>query len=353
MSASRAAGVVLAGGLGTRMRPLTASTPKPLLPVGGKPVVVHQLRMLAEIGVREVVVATSYRAADFAVLDPVAEDLGLQLRCSVEEEPLGTGGALGAALGALLPGDPEAPVVVLNGDLLTGHDLAAQLAVLARSPREVEVVLHVREVADARAYGSVVVGGEGVVTAFVEKSDAPPSRLVNAGTYVVRRRLGRDLGASGDAPLSLERDVLPGLVARRTVRAHVEDAYFVDVGSPAALVAASADAVLRGSPRAERPTGATAWVHPDAHVDPRAQVGAGSTVHAGARIGPEAVVTGSVVMADAVIEDGAEVERSALGPGAVVAAGARLTRCALGAGARTDERANLADALVDGPTGTR
>lgn len=319
--------VVLAGGAGTRMRPLTDRTPKPLLPVGGTPLVELQLEQLRRCGVGDVVLATGYRAEAFASLSRRTRP---RVALSVEDEPRGTGGALGLAASALPPGPSDQCVVVLNGDLLTGHDLAAQVERLRRSPAHVQGAIHVRDVPDARPYGSVLADDDGVVTAFVEKSPASLSRTVNAGTYVLRRALLDDLaarrgpgGAQGaQAPVSLERDVFPGLADARALVAHREDAYFRDVGSPPALVAASVDAVTRGVPFEDRTTGRPAAVDPEAVVATTAEVTGGSSVLAGAVVEERAVIDGSVVMAGARVGLGAVVRRSVVDLDAEVPAGA-------------------------------
>lgn len=225
------------------MGELTDTVPKPMLPLGGLPLVAHQLLRLQQVGVNRVVLATGYLAEQFAGLHGLNE-LTCELVISHEDVPLGTGGALARAAGALRARDTD-PVLVLNGDLLSRHDLRAQLAALARTRAELgcELVLHVREVADARAYGSVSVAASGRVTGFVEKSASPPSRLVSAGTYAVSAGLLRGLpqGVS-----SLEVDILPTLVDRGLVAAYREEAYFLDVGTPEALAQAQAD--LGGAP---------------------------------------------------------------------------------------------------------
>ena len=302
--------VVLAGGLGTRMGRLSADLPKHLLEVAGEPVVVHQLRWLAAHGILDVVLATSHLAERF---EPVLGDgrrWGVRLRYSTEPSPLGTAGALRLAARAL-DRVPER-LVVVNGDLLTGHDLSGQLSVGAAAAGDdspgADVVLHLRTVADARPYGCVVADVQGRVSAFVEKSGAPPSHEVNGGTYVVTRAVVESIA---DGVVSLERDVLPEVVAHGRVMAYREQALWEDVGTPAALVRASRTVVLA--------SGGAAHVDPTAVVHPAAHVCEGSAIGPGAVVGAEAWVIGSVVSAGAVVETGARLEDTALGPGERVA----------------------------------
>lgn len=348
MSWSVPVGVILAGGLGTRMQPLTRTTPKPMLPVGGEPIVLHQLRQLASAGLQDVVLAISHRAEDFEQVSVLGSELGVRVRLSVEDTPMGTGGGLAMAARSLPVGPDDQPVVVLNGDLLTGHDLSAQIAALRDADGRVDGVVHVRQVLDARPFGSVTTDDEGVITAFVEKSPHPPSREVNAGTYVLRRGLLEDLERQlADTPISMEREVFPEVVARRGLLAYREDAYFRDVGSPAALVAASRDVVTRGVPEADSPTGRSGIVHPGATVEDSARVVGGASVLPGARICAGALVDGSIILEGAVVGVGAEVRASVLGERAVVGAGARLRQCALGAGVEIAAGAALVDELLE------
>ena len=309
------------------MLPLTADCPKPLLPVGPWSLVEHQVAALAASGVDRVVLSTGYRHADFTELVHRVRDRGTDLTAVAEGAPLGTGGGLREALQAL-PGTET--VVVLNGDLLSGHDLATQVDRLHRAPSDVRGVVHVREVEDARTYGSVVTDGEGRITAFVEKSSHPPSRTVNAGTYVVRPDLLTDIPGTGT--VSLERDVFPGLAERRGLLAHREDAYFLDVGTPTALVTANRDLLLAPWPGAAPTPQGPALVLPGAVVDRGAAVTGGSVVHPGAHVGARSRLDSAVVLPGAHIGAGALVVRSVVGRDAQVRPTARLIDDALGTG---------------------
>lgn len=323
--------VIVAGGYGTRLLPLTARRPKHLLEVGGVPFLEHQLARLALAGVDRVVLATSYRAELFEPLLGDGSRWGLSLAYVHEHEPLGTAGAIRNVTGALTD-DPEAAIVVLNGDVLSAHDLRRQLEDFQR-PRDgarVDVSLHLVRVPDARAYGCVPTDGEGRVTGFVEKSDHPVTDQVNAGCYVFRRRV-LDRIPTGRA-VSVERETFPALVADGLlVVGYVEDAYWRDVGTPEALVAASADLVLgRAQSPAVDSSPAGARIDPAAEVDASAVVNGGSVVLAGSRVGPRAVVSGSVLMTGSQVDADAEVVGSVLGTGARVGAGARLDGVTVG-----------------------
>lgn len=334
--------VIVAGGFGTRLLPLTARRPKHLLDVGGVPFLEHQIARLAAAGVRHVVLATSYHADQF---EPVLGDgsrWGIRITYVLEEVPLGTGGAIRNVADALDP-DPDTPVVILNGDVLSGHDLAAQLRDFhtPRDGRPVDVSLHLVRVQDPRAFGCVPTDAAGRVLDFVEKSDSPVTDQVNAGCYVFRRAVIDTIPTGRE--VSVERETFPGLVADgHVVVGHVETAYWRDVGTPSALVDAARDVVLGLAPTpAVAAAGGSCRIQPDAHVEPGAVVDDGSTVMSGARIGAGATVSASVVMTGAVVEPGATVIRSVVGPGAVVASDAVIEAATLGDEARVGSGVRL------------
>ena len=344
----RTEAVIVAGGYGTRLLPLTARRPKHLLNVGGVPFLEHQIARLAEAGVDHVVLATSYRAELF---EPVLGDgsrWGVRLDYVQEEEPLGTAGAIRNVAGAL-GDDPDGAVVILNGDILSGHDLRRQLEdfTTPRDGRRVDVSLHLVEVPDARPFGCVPTDETGKVTGFMEKSENPVTNQVNAGCYVFRR------GVIDEIPpgrvVSVERETFPALVAEgRLVVGFVDGGYWRDVGNPAALVAASRDLVLGVAPSpALEAEPAEARVLDGASVDPTAKLDGGTLVEAGAWIGRGVVVSGSVVMAGAVVGEDAVVVDSVVGPSAVVGRSAHLHEVTLGDEATVGAGGRLEDVRID------
>lgn len=323
--------VVLVGGHGTRMRPLTTTRPKHLLPVGGTPLLDLIVGRLVDLGVEEVALAVSVHA-DLVARHveqrhgPFAGDVRCVL--SPEPEPLGTGGAIITAAHQLDVSEDD-PLLVVNGDLLTGHDVGAQAALLGAGA---EVALHVRPVDDPSPFGTVLIEDDRVV-GFSEKVPGPPGTLVNAGTYVLRAGLA--LQHPPGRPSSWERDLLPGIISSGVpVAAHRESAWFADVGSPAALVDASRAAVLGAArsalPRDFDPAGAVAR---DVQIDPTAEVTDGASVGASGRVAAGAQVGGSVLLDRVVIEEGAVVSRSVIGEGAVIRAGAVVEGSAVADGA--------------------
>lgn len=321
--------VIVAGGFGTRMLPLTTNRPKHLLEVGGVPFLEHQITKLASVGVEHVVLATSYHAGLFRPVLGDGERFGVRLSYVTEDEPLGTAGAIRNVADVLDP-DPEGAVIILNGDVLSGHDLRAQLDdfFAGRDGTPVDVSLHLVRVPDARAFGCVPTDARGRVTGFVEKSEHPVTDQVNAGCYVFRRRVVDGIPAR--RPVSVERETFPELVAgRAVVVGYVDTAYWRDVGSPQALVAASADVVTGRAPTpAIAPAEGGVRVLPGAQVE--GVVADGTLVLPGVVVRRGARVSGSVLMTGATVEEDAVVTGSVVGPQARVGAGARLVDVTVG-----------------------
>lgn len=344
----RAEAVIVAGGFGTRLLPLTARQPKHLLNVGGAPLLEHQIARLAEAGVDHVVLATSYHADRF---EPVLGDgsrWGVRLDYVREEEPLGTAGAIRNVADALRD-DPDGAVVILNGDILSGHDLRAQLDdfEVPRDGEQVAVSLYLVQVPDARAFGCVPTDDSGRVTAFVEKSDNPVTNQINGGCYVFRRRVIEEIPPG--QVVSVERETFPRLVEQgHLVVGYVDTGYWRDVGTPEALLAASRDLVRGIAPSPAVPGGpAERRVLDGASVDATATIEGGSLVAEGAWIERNARVTGSVVMAGAVVGQDAEVVDSIVGPSAVVGRSASLRGVTLGDEATVGAGSRLQDVRID------
>ena len=322
--------IMLVGGQGTRLRPLTIGIPKPLLPTAGVPFLAHQIARAAASGVRRIIMATAYRAEMFAEVFGDGERFGLEIVYVHESEPLGTGGGIANAAASLRSG-PDDPVVVLNGDVLSGHDLGAQLDLHIKT--DAAVTLHLVEVPDPARFGCVPTDFDGRVTAFLEKAPDPVTNQINAGCYVFTRRY-IDAMPTG-VVLSVERDTFPALIeAGETVMGYVESAYWLDVGTPEAYVRGSADLVLGelASPAVPGPCG-QALLLPGATVDPAATITGGSVIGAGSSIGAGAVVDGSVVFDGVTIGAGAKVTASVVGANARVGAGAELDGVVIGTGA--------------------
>ncbi|MEU7107828.1 NDP-sugar synthase [Streptomyces sp. NPDC046215] len=305
--------VLLVGGKGTRLQPLTLNTPKPMVPAAGVPFLAHQLARARAAGIGHVVLATSYLAEVFEPYFGDGSAHGLRLTYVTEDLPLGTGGAIRGAADALTAG-PGEPVLVFNGDILTGVDIRGLLRRHAQA--RADVTLHLTRVADPRAYGLVPTAPDGRVLAFTEKPRHPEEIVtdqINAGTYVFRREVV-DAIPTG-RPVSVERETFPGLLARGALLHGVVDAsYWRDLGRPASFVQASAD-LVRGVVRSPAVPGEPGeyLLLPGAHVEAGARLGGGTVVGAGAYVAAGAGVEGSVVLDGARIEAGARVRASMVG----------------------------------------
>jgi mannose-1-phosphate guanylyltransferase len=322
--------ILLVGGQGTRLRPLTLGTPKPLLPTAGVPFLAHQLARARASGVRRVVFATSYKASMFEPVFGDGSGFGLSLDYITEETPLGTGGAIrNAAQG--LRGGPDDPVVIFNGDVLSGHDIGAQLDLHRKA--DAAVTLHLVEVPDPARFGCVPLDAAGRVTAFLEKTPDPVTNRINAGCYVFRRSVIDAIPAG--RVVSVERETFPGFIASdQVLMGFVDTAYWLDVGTPETFVQGSADLVLgRLASPAVPAHGGDALVLAGADVAADARLGGGTVVGAGAVVGSGAQVDGSVVFDDATIGAGASVRRSAIGRGARIGEGVLIEDAVIGDGA--------------------
>jgi mannose-1-phosphate guanylyltransferase len=318
--------VVLVGGQGTRLQPLTLRTPKPMLPFAGVPFLTHQISRLHAAGAEHIVMATSYRPEVFHEHFGNGSQLGVRIDYVTEAEPMGTAGAIRNVARRLESG-PEDPVLIVNGDILSGHDIRAQLEVHRR--RQAAVTLHLVEVEDPRAFGCVPTDSHSRVTGFIEKSQNPVTNRVNAGCYVFTRNVIDRIPA--DRPVSVERETFPELLeAGASMLAYVDTSYWLDVGTPAAFVQGSADVV-------------TGVVETHALPGPvgEALVFDDAIIHAGA-----AVTGGSVIGPRSKVDAGAQVIRSVIADGVHIAAGAVIENSIVGRRAEIGAKARLDNVVV-------
>ncbi|MFD9864524.1 mannose-1-phosphate guanylyltransferase [Streptomyces alboflavus] len=325
--------ILLVGGKGTRLRPLTVNTPKPMVPAAGVPFLTHQLARACAAGVDHIVLATSYLAEVFEPYFGDGSALGLHIEYVTEEEPLGTGGAIRNVASRLRSG-PEDPVLVFNGDILTGLDIRALVAEHRRV--DADVSLHLTKVADPRAYGLVPTDPTGRVTAFLEKPQTPQEIVtdqINAGAYVFRRSVIDTIPAG--RPVSVERETFPGLLASGAhLQGMVDSTYWLDLGTPQAFVRGSADLVLGRAPSPAVPGRCgDRLVLPSARVASGAKLTGGTVIGEGAFVGEGARLVGSTVLSGAVIEPGAVITDSLIGARASVGARSVLTGAVVGDGA--------------------
>ena len=293
---SNRSAILLVGGRGTRLAPLTNDTPKPMLQVAGVPFTEHQITKAKSAGITEIVLATSFKAELFEPYFGDGKNFGISIKYAVEEVALGTGGAISNAA-AMLEG--SGPVAIFNGDVLSKHDLAGQFEF--HQSNGADVTLYLTQVEDARAYGAVELDSTGRVSAFNEKMENPPTNTINAGCYIFNREVIASIPFG--KVVSVERETFPQLLASGAkVFGFIDKSYWLDIGTPAALLKASRDLVF--------------------------EMNKDFLALSDANIAPDAIVSGgSVIGRSARIESLAQVDGSVIGDGAVVGAGARLKNC--------------------------
>lgn len=343
--------VVLVGGEGTRLRPLTLTVPKQMLPIVEVPMIERVLGHLESHGITEAVLSLGYRPDPFLTLFPNNRLGNMAIRYAVEPEPLDTAGAIRFA--AVEAGIDDTFVAV-NGDNMTELDITA-LAGFHRT-WSADATIALTKVENPSAYGLVVTDIDGRVLAFREKPSPEEAvgGAINAGTYILEPSVLHRIEAG--RRVSIEREVFPALVASGTLYAVVSDAYWIDAGTPALYLQAQLDllegrrppppapgahlregavwelgeAVIDGNVLGPSLIGTAAYVHKGALVE-RSVVGSGARVAAGASVRNSVLLPGASVHADAV------VERSIVGEGAVVGEGARVSGLTvIGAGVEID-----------------
>lgn len=335
--------VVLVGGEGTRLRPLTLSTPKPMLPVAEVVMIERVVAHLGGHGIDEVILSMGYRPDAFVSTFPEGTCAGVRLTYAVEPHRLDTAG--GIAFAARLAGLDET-FVVMNGDVLADLDLGELIAF--HRDRGCEATIALTPVDDPSAFGVVPTDERGRVTAFIEKPSASdaPTNLINAGFYVFEPAVIDRVPV--DSVMHLESEVFPRMVEEGALFALASPLYWTDTGTPALYLQANLDYVrgLRGSPPApgakEREPGV--WTLGAGVID-GSVVGA-SLVGDAVYVASGAAVEASVLGAGARVEAGAVVRGSLLLPGAVVGAGAVVERSIIGEGAVIGETASLSELTV-------
>ena len=288
--------ILLVGGRGTRLAPLTNNTPKPMLQVAGVPFTEHQINKACSAGITEIVLATSFKAELFEPYFGDGKNFGISIKYAVEEVALGTGGAISNAA-VMLEG--SGPVAIFNGDVLSKHNLDSQFKF--HEFNSADVTLYLTEVEDARAYGAVELDDSAQVLAFNEKMENPPTNIINAGCYIFNREVIAAIPFG--KVISVERETFPQLLAAGAkVFGFIDKSYWLDIGTPAALLKASRDLVSEMNKEF--------LSLPESTIASDANVSGGSVIGRRSRI-----------------ENLAQVESSVIGDSAVVGAGARLKNC--------------------------
>ena len=309
MSGYRA--ILLVGGEGTRLRPLTYTRPKPLLPVVGISILERKLAHLAAHGVTEAVLSLGYKPDAFLAAFPSGEACGVRLHYAVEPAPLDTAGAILFAAVEAGYDQLAGPTIVVNGDVITDLDITAQMAFHVANGAEATIAL--TKVEDPSAFGVVPTDESGRVLAFVEKPprNEAPTNWINAGTYILEPSVLARIPRARKA--SIEREIFPVIAAEGRLFAVHSPAYWIDTGTPALYLQATGDLL-----------GDSSFVGEGAVVNPSAVVQR-SVIGAGATVGAHAQVIRSVLLPGAIIGDKAVVEDSIVGEHAQVGSRSKLS----------------------------
>lgn len=320
--------ILLAGGKGTRLRPLTIHTPKPIVPIFNRPFLHYQIDLLRQVPeIDEVILSLNYQPRRIEEIFGDGSELGIKIRYVVEPAPLGTAGAIKYAGDNLTES-----VVVFNGDVLTTIDLAAVIRL--HRERQARATIVLTPVENPTAYGLVETDATGNVQRFIEKPQPEEitTNHINAGIYVLEPETFDRI--PDEVPWSIERSYFPSLIERREIFvAYVYEGYWIDIGTPEKYAQVHRD-IMEGrylAPPFGDASGPHAWISPGARIEDGAVVEApcfiddGVVIKAGARVGPY-----SVIGRQTLIEEQAVVERSILWPNCRVSANASIEDALIG-----------------------
>jgi NDP-sugar pyrophosphorylase family protein len=315
-------GLILAGGKGTRLRPLTLNTPKPIVPVANAPFLLYQIDLMLSAGIKEVILSLSYQPRKIEDLLKDGTDYGIEIRYAVEGTPLGTGGAFKNAEQHI-----DSTTVVFNGDVLTGLDLAAVVAKHRESGAAATIVL--TPVDNPSAYGLVETAADGAVRRFIEKPgpDEITCNTINAGVYVLEPSVLKYIPR--DEPYSFERGLFPTLLEKKErVLSFILDKYWIDIGTPKKYLEVHHD-ILAGrflSRRVPATALDRAALPANVSIDTKSIIDSDVTIRGGVRI------ENSVIGRNCKIEEGAAIIDSVVWAGNTIDAGAVVNGAILGKG---------------------
>ncbi len=329
--------IILVGGKGTRLRPLTYETPKQMLPLVGVPMIECVFEWLGRHDVTDTVLSLGYLPEQFTEAYPSNVIAGVRVDYAVEPEPLDTAGAIRFA--ATQFGFDETFLVV-NGDVLTDLNITTLKAFHLEHGGEATIALH--PVDDPSRFGVVPTTPDGQVIAFVEKPprDQAPTNNINAGTYIFDPRVLERIADVGR--VSVERDTFPALAHAGELFAMVDGAYWLDTGTPQAYLQANVD-ILNGRQGMHEFTNIVdcSWRHASSTVDATATL-TNSVVDCDCVVGANVVLEETVLLPGAIVQSNCVIRSSIIGPGAVIGRYSQLgATCVVGAGERVAPASEL------------
>jgi mannose-1-phosphate guanylyltransferase len=337
--------VILVGGQGTRLRPLTLTVPKPMLPLMNRPFLEFQINLCLRHGVKDIVLSTAYKPEVFEEYFGDGTALGVKLTYVTEEEPLDTCGAVKNVERYI-----DGTFLVFNGDVLTDLDLTNLIAF--HRDKGGKATLYLTRVEDPTAYGLVPLDRRGRIEEFLEKPswDQVTTDLINAGTYVLEPELLDRVPP--DEPYSFERQLFPGMLDDDLpMYGFPAENYWMDIGTPAKYLQAHYDILRRMLPYEFQGdlVKPSVWMEEGAEISPEASVFGPTMIAAGCRIGPHATVSSNCVLGPGCeLGEGVHLEGVVLHADCKVGAESVLRRCVLAAGVKIGERVHVSDQAVLG-----
>jgi mannose-1-phosphate guanylyltransferase/phosphomannomutase len=343
--------IIIAGGLGTRLRPLTYNTPKPIVPVANRPFVLHQIELLRQHGIDTVILNLHYLSDNIKKILADEKKLGVKICYSIEERPLGTAGAVKNAEEFF----DEGPMVVFNGDTLT--DINISQIIDFHKKKKARVTLTLTRVEDPTAYGLILTNAEGKVTHFIEKpsweqistySAEGPADTINAGIYILDPKIFRNVPKG--VAYSFERQLFPSLLEMgEPIYGFVSDRYWMDIGNPSQYRQVH-EAILRNEVAVRifgTRTDGKVWIGDQAKLDKTAKLLGPAIIGKNVSIGPEAKIKDFTVLGDGV-SVGAEstLERTIVWEGTQIGEHVSLKGCIIGFNCVIEDYARVGEGVV-------
>ncbi|NQU17244.1 MAG: NDP-sugar synthase [Candidatus Saganbacteria bacterium] len=335
--------VIIAGGFGTRLRPLTYNLPKPVVPIVNVPLVLHQIGLLVRHGIKDIILNLHYLPESIKMILNKEHELGVNLDFSIEERPLGTCGAVKNASQFF---DNE-PLLVFNGDTLSDINLTALIEEHKRKKAKATITL--TRVPDPSLFGLVVTDKDGRVTEFIEKPTYQKGGLdtINAGVYLLDPKLFDKIPAGQN--YSFERQLFPDLIkSKQTFYAYISDSYWIDIGNPEKYKLAQKD-ILRGRVNVSirgKKEGAN-WIGNDCIIDPSALLEGPVLIGDGVIIDEKAAIQDETVLGEKVrVGQESRVEGSIIWRNTVIGEQVRLHDCIIGANCIIEDFVNLDGAII-------
>jgi glucose-1-phosphate thymidylyltransferase long form len=339
--------IIIAGGLGTRLRPLTYNVPKPIVPLANKPFVIHQIELLRKFGITEVILNLHYLPDNIKKILDEEKKLGVKIQFSIEEKPLGTAGAVKNAEKFF----DDKPMIVFNGDILTDINLDKMMKF--HQEKKAKVTLALTKVEDPTHYGLIILDKDQRVLEFREKPswEQVTTNTINAGIYIVDPSIFKLVPAGKE--FSFERHLYPMLLEKgEKIFGYVTDAYWMDIGDPVKYLKAHHD-ILSGDVMAVIPgnkISANVWVEDNVKISASARVRGPALIGSYSEISDDAVLDEFVVLGDGVkIGKGAKLKNCVVHAGVKIKDNVRVENSIIGANCEIEEFSSVTGAvLADG-----